>query len=833
MTYRSVIVVVMEASDDPSITLQNKIDTVRRQLSELASKKAALDALLRQLEKQQPTPSDPPGPSNPTLIRPPLRWTDDHVRLFAALFRGRDDVFPRRWESQAGKSGYSPVCRNEWKRNICPKPKGRCQDCLYKDYVPLTLEHIHQHLSGRMTLGVYPLLKDETCHFLAVDFDKRTWMEDVAAFTRICGRHKIACALERSRSGNGAHVWFFFERPLTSRVARRFGCALLTETMETRHQVGLDSYDRLFPSQDTMPKGQFGNLIALPLQAEPARSGNSLFVDDQFSPYSDQWAFLKTVQRLPETAVRVIEENAARRGLILGVRAIINEDDDQPWNTPPSGHKQMPITGPLPSAIEIVHSNMLFIPKAALPAGLLNRLIRLAAIQNPEFYRAQAMRQSTFGKPRIISCAEMLDKYIALPRACLDDATSLFRELGIHLNLSDKRCTGKPLHVQFSGTLSPEQEQAVSAVCSHELGVISAPPAFGKTVVGTKIIANRGVSTLILVCRQPLVDQWRQRLSTFLDLPLESIGLIGGGKRKPTGLIDVAMIQSLIRQGTVADSVAEYGHVILDECHHGSAVTHDLILRQVRARYITGLTATPTRKDGHHPIIFMQCGPIRYALSGKQSAQHKLFSHRVVTRLTRTDTIGPEEQIQMQDIYTAIMNDENRTSLIINDIRASIVEGKTPLVLTERREHLTILAERLAPVAQHLIVLHGNMGIKQRREIMARLAAIPENESRILLSTGRYIGEGFDDSRLDCLFLTMPISWRGTLQQYAGRLHRIHHAKHEIIIYDYVDTHIPIARRMFEKRKKGYAAMGYELDNEQSHAEMSFLDEPSLNLQPE
>jgi len=820
----------METTDQKSIVLQNKIDTVRRQLSELESKKILLEDLRRQLEKQRASQSNLPASSHSSLVRPPLRWTDDNARLFAALFRGREEVFPRRWQSQAGKSGYSPVCRNEWKRNVCLKPKGRCHDCLHKDYVPLTLDHIHQHLSGRMTIGVYPLMQDETCYFLAVDFDKSTWMEDVTAFTRVSSRHKIAYALERSRSGNGAHVWFFFERPLPARLARRFGCALLTETMDARHQVGLDSYDRLFPSQDTMPKGQFGNLIALPLQTEPARSGNSLFVDDRFTPYSDQWTFLNAVRRLPEIVVRAIEEDAARRGRILGIRAVINEDDEQPWNTPPSGHKQAPITGPLPSTIEIVYSNMLFISKAALPSGLINRLIRLAAIQNPEFYRAQAMRQSTFGKPRIISCAEVLEKYIALPRACLDDVTSLFVELGIRITLSDKRCTGKPLRVQFRGMLSPEQEQAVSAVCSHDFGVISAPPAFGKTVVGAQIIANRGVNTLILVCRQHLVDQWRQRLATFLDLPLESIGLIGGGKRKPTGLIDVAMIQSLIRRGVVADLVAEYGHVILDECHHGSAVTYDLILRQAHARYITGLTATPTRKDGHHPIIFMQCGPIRYALSGKQSAQHGLFYHRVVTRLTGTDTVGPEEQIQMQDIYTTIMNDEHRTSLIVNDIRASIAEGKTPLVLTERREHLDTLAERLASVARHLIILHGNMGIKQRREIMARLAAVPENESRILLSTGRYIGEGFDDSRLDCLFLTMPISWKGTLQQYAGRLHRIHHAKREVIIYDYVDANIPIARRMFEKRKKGYAAMGYELENNKSQVEMSLPARPPLNL---
>jgi len=791
--------------------IQSKIQAVRCQITELDKKKAVLSELLERLEKQSPPIS---FQQNQEPLRHQIsfvRITDDNIRLFASLFRGREDVFSKRWESRAGKSGYSPVCKNEWKRGLCLKPKGRCAECNNKEYIPLTAGHIRQHLTGRVTIGIYPLMENETCHFLTVDFDKKSWMEDVAAFAETCKKHSISCAVERSRSGKGAHVWFFFKSPVSARFARRFGCALLTETMEQRHQIGLDSYDRLFPSQDTMPKGGFGNLIALPLQPEPARSGNSLFIDADFNPYPDQWEFLKSIQRLPEDLIKAVEEDAARRGRILGVRTVINDDGELPWDIPPSGRKPVKITGPLPTRLDVVYSNFLYIPKKLLPSSLINQIIRLAAFQNPEFYQAQAMRQSTFNKPRIISCAEEFDKHLALPRGCLDELKSLLNGLGIQVVIDDKRFGGKPLNVGFLGTLTAEQEQSVDAILNHDLGVISAPPAFGKTVVAAKIISAKGVNTLILVCRQQLMDQWRERLATFLDIKTDSIGIIGGGKKKTTGMIDVAMLQSLNRQGTVADLIAEYGHIILDECHHGSAVSFEQVLRQARARFITGLTATPTRKDGHHPIIFMQCGPIRYALSAKQSEQHSLVAHSVVVRFTETDTVGPEEQIQINDIYTTIMRDEPRMQMIVRDIREAMAQGKSPLVLTERREHLDMLAKCLGEVAGHIIVLHGNMGTKQRREAVARLTAMPEGESRILLSTGKYIGEGFDDSRLDCLFLTMPISWKGTLQQYAGRLHRVHHSKREVVIYDYVDAKMPIAARMFDRRKKGYAAMGYEI----------------------
>lgn len=791
--------------------IHSKIQAVRCQITELDKKKAVLSELLERLEKQSSPiffqQNQEPLRSQNSFIR----ITDDNIRLFASFFCGREDVFSKRWESRTGKSGYSPVCKNEWKRGLCLKPKGRCAECNNKEYIPLTAGHIRQHLTGRVTIGIYPLMENETCHFLTVDFDKKSWMEDVAAFAETCKKHSISCAVERSRSGKGAHVWFFFKSPVSARLARRFGCALLTKTMEQRHQIGLDSYDRLFPSQDTMPKGGFGNLIALPLQPEPARSGNSLFIDADFNPYPDQWEFLKNVHRLPEDLIKAVEEDAARRGRILGVRAVISDEGDQPWDIPPSGQKLIRIIGTLPTRLDVVYSNFLYIPKKLLPSSLINQVIRLAAFQNPEFYQAQAMRQSTFNKPRIISCAEEFDKHLALPRGCLDELKSLLNGLGIQVVIDDKRFGGKPLNVGFLGTLTTEQEQSVAAILNHDLGVISAPPAFGKTVVAAKIISARGVNTLILVCRQQLMDQWRERLATFLDIKPDSIGIIGGGKKKTTGMIDVAMLQSLNRHGTVADLIAEYGHIILDECHHGSAVSFEQVLRQARARFITGLTATPTRKDGHHPIIFMQCGPIRYALSAKQSEQHSLVAHNVVVRFTETDTVGPEEQIQMNDIYTTIMRDEPRMQMIVRDIREAMAQGKSPLVLTERREHLDMLAERLGQVAGHLVVLHGNMGTKKRREAMARLAAMPENESRILLSTGKYIGEGFDDSRLDCLFLTMPISWKGTLQQYAGRLHRVHHSKREVVIYDYVDGKIPIAARMFDRRKKGYAAMGYEI----------------------
>jgi superfamily II DNA or RNA helicase len=828
---------------NPKKSLEEKIKSVRKQIIALDSKREVLEDLLEKLENQRAewtreqyyqqeepaitSDTDNKNKDYSSLSRPSpieggdripykLSISDENVQLFMSLFQGRADVFAKRWENRQGRSGYSPSCRNEWVRGICRKPHVKCSDCEYRELIPFTEDIVRNHLSGKTTVGVYPLLADETCHFLAVDFDKEDWQEDVNSFARTCRDKGIECAVERSRSGKGAHIWFFFESPVTARIARRFGCSLLTETMEHRHQVGLDSYDRFFPNQDTMPQGAFGNLIALPLQAEPAKQGNSLFIDDEFKPYRDQWEYLCSIKRLPEAGIQTIEAEAARKGRVIGIRMSIDDEmTEKPWLIPPSGQvKFQEITDPLPPSIKTTLSNLLYIEKKDLHSDLINRIIRTAAFQNPEFYRAQAMRLSTFGKPRVISCAEEFEKHIAVPRGCLDEVTALLKSSGVKIDLHDERHKDSKINIAFSGKLSSKQEEAVAAILKHDIGVLSVPTAFGKTVVGAFLIAARKTNTLILVHRKQLLDQWRIRLATFLDIEPRSIGQFGAGKRKPTAIIDVAMLQSLHHKGAVEDLVAEYGYVIVDECHHISAFTFENVLRKVKAKYITGLTATPIRKDGHHPIIFMQCGPIRYGQSPRSAALQRGFEHKVILRYTNTvlSSISQQDDPRIHDVYKTIIDDRIRTDMIIVDVKKVLENGKHPLILTERREHLNTLEEQLKELKCTVVVLHGGIREKRRRESLQNLADIPEGQPWVILATGRYIGEGFDEPRLDTLFLTIPISWKGILQQYAGRLHRMYDNKEEVVIYDYVDTNIEMAKRMLGRRKKGYAALGYSID---------------------
>jgi superfamily II DNA or RNA helicase len=668
---------------------------------------------------------------------------------------------------------------------------------------------------------VYPLLPDETCWFLAADFDKKTWEYDSQAFLETCQELKVPAALERSRSGKGGHVWIFFERALPAITARKLGCVILTRTMERRHQLGLDSYDRFFPNQDTMPKGGFGNLIALPLQFAPRKADNSVFIDSDFHPYPDQWQFLSTLRRMPADAAEVIVAEALRKGDLIGVRMSSADDEDasDPWTIAPSRkRRERPIEGPLPKSVQIVRANLIYVEKKDLPPAMLNRLLRLAAFQNPEFYKAQAMRLSTYDKPRVIGCGQEFPQHIAVPRGCLDETLALLEEHKIRPEVRDKRYPGTAIEVEFQGKLRPFQEEAVAKIILHDEGILSAPTAFGKTAVAAWLIAKRKVNTLVVVHRQQLLDQWQERLAMFLDLPAKSIGNIGGGKADRTGRIDVAVIQSLYRKDEVKDFVAEYGHVIVDECHHISAFTFEQVMRSVKAKYVVGLTATPTRKDGHHPIIYMQCGPVRFSMSARTMTETTPFEHKVTPRYTEFRMEPELTDVTIQDIYAALVGDASRNQMIVDDIKRAVESGRCPLLLTGRTEHLQYFAAKLSGVAKHVFVLKGGMGKKQRREMAVALATVPENESRIILATGSYIGEGFDDARLDTLFLAMPISWKGTLQQYVGRLHRLHDNKRFVQVYDYVDSCVPMLARMYGRRMKGYGAIGYTIQQETSAA---------------
>ena len=746
---------------------------------------------------------------------------DSKIALFRSLFRGREDVYPKRWEGKDGKSGYSPVCVNEWKRAVCRKPSMKCAGCENRELLPVTDQVVHDHLAGKHTIGVYPLLTDETCWFLAADFDKKTWQEDSAAFLETCRSLGIFAALERSRSGNGGHVWIFFDNPVPASLARKLGCTILTHTMERRPQIGFDSYDRFFPNQDTMPKGGFGNLIALPLQSLPRKIGNSLFLDQNFKPYEDQWGFLSTIKKVKASEAEVIVQEAARTDYIIGVRKSVTngQEDEDPWLLPPSGRRvDTLILGPIPEKVRIVQSNMIYIEKKGLPPAMINRMMRIAAFQNPEFYKAQAMRLPTFGKTRVIACAEDFPLYIGLPRGSLDEVQELLKAYNSKAELTDERFKGRTLDVSFKGELSPLQQLAAKSLLANDNGILSAATAFGKTVVAAWLIAARRVNTLVLVHRRQLMDQWKERLAAFLDLPPKSIGQVGGGIDKRTGIIDVGIIQSLNRKGEVKDLVAEYGQVIIDECHHISAFSFEQVLKQVKARYVCGLTATPVRKDGHHPIIMMQCGPIRFRVDAKKQAVARPFEHIVIPRHT---TFGMPPEISspgIQDVYAALVLDEHRNDLIFDDLLLALEAGRSPLLLTERTEHLDYFARRLKGFARNIIVLRGGMGKKQRKALADQLINIPDQEERVIISTGRYIGEGFDDARLDTLFLVLPISWRGTLQQYAGRLHRLHDNKRIVQIYDYVDVNVPMLMRMYDKRLKGYNAIGYNI-----HKNKNFL----------
>lgn len=808
------------------VDVSEEIARIRQRLAGLDTERVGLERELETLERMLASSSH--SSEGPSFIGAPVTNNSpsaEKIELFRRLFAGRPDVFPVRWDNRkTGRSGYSPACSNEWARGICGKPKIKCGECPHQAFIPPSDDIIEKHLrggdarSGDFVAGVYPLLQDETCWFLAADFDKESWADDARALLDTCHTRGIAAALERSRSGNGGHVWIFFAEPVPARIARQLGAALITETMEKRPEIGFTSYDRFFPNQDTMPLGGFGNLIALPLQRKAREIGNSVFIDQDLRPYDDQWAYLSSLPKLSANMVFRIADEAELSGRILGVRLPIDDEHaDEPWKMPPSRRSEpRRIEAVIPKSIGVVVADQVYIDRTELPPALVTRFIRLAAFQNPEFYRAQAMRLPTFGKPRVISCAELHARHVALPRGCFDEAIELINRHDAVAILDDRREIGTvlPNGTSFQGELRQPQARAFDAVVAHDNGVLAATTAFGKTVVAAALIAHRARNTLVLVHRRELLTQWVERLRSFLTIDPKQIGVIGGGKRKPTGVIDVALIQSLVRNGEVADIVADYGHMIVDECHHLSAASFELVARRSKARYVLGLSATIARKDGHHPIIFMQCGPVRHRVDARAQAAERGIRHRVRDRATQFElppSLASAERPSMPTIYAALAQDSERNDLIFDDVLKSLEAKRSPVVLTERKDHLDCLQQRFAPFVRNLVVLRGGMSVGERKMADAALRASDDQE-RLILATGRYLGEGFDDARLDTLFLTMPIAWKGTLAQYVGRLHRQHDGKKDVLVVDYVDNAVPVLARMAAKRRAGYRALGYMIE---------------------
>ena len=769
------------------------ISAIDSRLAELEQEKQQLTALREKLQRSKPTP-----PVSHSFS------PEQKIAIFKGQFRGRTDIFANRWQNQQGRSGYSVACNNEWAQGICNKPRIKCQDCNHRQFSELNDQIIYRHLAGQQVVGMYPLLQDSTCHLLATDFDKANWQDEVKAMSRACTEYGVPHAVEISRSGNGAHLWIFFDDKVPANEARLLGFGLLDKAMETCPNLSFDSYDRLFPNQDILPEGGFGNLIALPLQREARQAGNSSFVDAELNVIEDQWQYLSQIKRLSRQELNKLLLQISPNASLISEQDVT--DTRPPWGIT-AKPRPLVLENP-PQQITITLANHIYFELKALPGALSARLRRLASFSNPVFFKTQALRFSTHGIPRFISCARIEQGYLSLPRGCLDDALALLTENNIDVQIDDKRELGTKLSgMKPLLTLRKSQQTAVKEMSKHDAGILHAPTAFGKTVTAIGMIVKRKANTLILVHSRQLLDQWQDRLRSFL--PEAEIGVIGGGKKKPTGMIDIATYQSLInkKDNTISPIVQDYGHVIVDECHHVSAPRFEMVLNEVRAKYVLGLTATPERQDGHQKIIFMAAGPIRHKV--KSSSEGRFEQEVQVHQLYDTPPLHlsrPEERPKITDAYRWIMENEARTQRITLDVIDSVHENRHPIVLTERREHAEMINSLLKENGIDSIILKGAMKAAERKRVEDHL-----HSAQAVVATGKYVGEGFDLPRLDTLFLAMPIAWKGSLAQYAGRIHRESDGKTQVTIHDYVDCGHPMLQRMFNKREKSYKAMSYTI----------------------
>ena len=755
--------------------------------------------------------------------------------LFRSLFKGREDVFALRWESRDGtKGGYMPACSNRW-TPLCDRKKYKCASCPNRKFVSLGDAEIEKHLRGvdewgkPFTIGIYAILTDDTCNFLCTDFDDKNcehgYQKDVLAFVSVCKDWGIPYSIERSRSGNGAHVWILFEQPVAADKARRMGNAILTEAMSRDGQMSFKSYDRFFPNQDHLPEGGFGNLVALPLQGMPRKKGNSVFVDDNFEQYTDQWEYLRTVKKLSADAVETLLKLHANQS---DFGELSKTSERKPWETPVA----MNVTkDDLPAEITVVRSNMLYIPTKGLSSKVINHLKRIASFKNPEFGAKLGMHLSTYNVPRIISCADVSDDWLGLPRGCEEALIEFFEENLAGIKIEDKTNHGHAIDVSFSGTLRPDQEAAVSQLMSCDNGILSGTTAFGKTVVAIGLIARRKVNTLILVHNKALAKQWRTKFCEFMtinytlqDAPKKRgrkkeqplVGLLSSDEDTLNGNIDIALLQSCVSDNEIKPFVRNYGMVIVDECHHVSASNFEQVLKYANAQYVYGLTATPMRKDGHQPIIFMQCGPIRFTEDAAAQMAKQNFSRWLIPRFTTYRHLG-EDKLSYNQILHELTDDKQRNQLIISDVANVLKEGRTPIIISILVEHVSLLAELIKPLCKHVIVLTGSTSAKEKKDIELQLKAVSPAESMVIVASLKYISEGFDLPRLDTLFLAQPISYKGLVAQYTGRLHRDCVGKTEVRVYDYVDIRQPICETMYKRRLRGYAAVGYKVRPHQTN----------------
>ena len=767
--------------------------------------------------------------------------TDKIASDFFMMFcRGRKDVYDLRYTNpKTGKNGYYTQCFNRWDRgcHIQKKDGVRCKDCELRAYKPVTLPLIKAHMNGTDPNGndvvaIYPMLENNLCQLLVFDFDNHAkgaeqedyaniddgWKEEINALRHICKNLDVDAVVERSRSGRGAHLWIFFKEMVPARLARRFGFALLEKGAESVNLKSFKYYDRMIPTQDALPEGGLGNVIALPLQGMALKSGNSAFIDENWNAYEDQLNVLAGTRRLTRQGI----EDYLSLWYSTGSTSEDN-GTDAPWD------KNSEIeTGSVKGVVRIVLADRIYIDSTGMSNKTKRQLRRMATFSNKQYFQNQAMDMPNYDESRFIYLGSDEGKYIVLPRGLREEILKKFDNAGISYKIEDKRTKGQELNISFRGELRESQIPAVETMLENETGILHAATAFGKTVVCCDMIARRGISTLILVDRADLMNQWIKRLEEFLDIDEELpeyqtktgrtrkrkslIGNLQGAHDTLTGIVDVAMIRSLKKKDGFHPKLKEYAQVYFDECHHAASDSAIEVLQEINAKYVYGVTATPKRGDGKEKINEFLLGPIRYRFTAKDRAEEQNINHLVYPRFTRT--VKPHHLSKTpygNDAYELIRNNDVRDEQIIRDVADCVQAGRTPVVLTKYVDHAKKLSERLKTYADQLILLTGANGTKARRAQVEELNKVDDSDSLILVGTGSLLGEGFDFPRLDTLFMATPVSGENVVEQYVGRLNRDYDGKENVIVYDYVDSHIPKFDKMYSARLKAYKKIGYEL----------------------
>lgn len=776
----------------------------------------------------------------------PQAITENMANQFFSMFWGRQDVYAKRSvNKETGKAAYYPQCNNFW-TNVCHKKIKdgiNCKNCKNRSYKTITKKDILNHLQGNAynasdVIGVYPLLSNGTCRFMVFDFDNHdkdaeekdfansddTWVEEVESMREICVLNGIEPLVERSRSGRGAHVWIFFDKPIDASFVRKFGFALLDKGAEQINLKSFKYYDRMLPAQDSLPEDSaVGNLIALPLQGKALQDGNSAFIDGNWNAYPNQW---ETLFNKPRLSQEFLEEKIKEwSNIIDDIAANAAESDrEKPWNRMQHFNKN-----DVEGKLHIILSNGIYVDNTNLKAAMQNRIRRMAAISNPVFYKNQAIGTSNYDTARWIYLGkDHLSGYIQIPRGLQDELWENIKQADIDYEMEDERQQGRKINVDFKGELRPEQDKALKELIKYDNGILHAATAFGKTVVSSAIIAQKKINTLIILESSALIEQWKEALEKFLNinegLPTYEtktgrvrkrkslIGTLQGAHDSMTGIIDIAMAGSLCKKGKYHKMMNEYGLVLIDECHHSASETIANVLKEVKAKYVYGVTATPKRGDGLEKINYMLIGPIRYSYTAKEKAKEQGIQHLVYPRFTRT--VPPRgvitDKMHPNEAYEIIHNNDVRDEQIIEDVKNCVAAGRTPVVLSRYKDHSEKFYERLKSYADHVFLMTGNNSKKEHRKILEQMHQVDKNESLILIATGSLVGEGFDFPRLDTLFMATPVSFRGVVEQYAGRLNRDYAGKENVIIYDYVDNHIPMFNNMYMKRLKAYKQIGYE-----------------------